>query len=173
MHKAVFLDRDGVINVRPPEGLYITSVDELVILEGVAESIAQLNASGFLVIVVTNQRCIARGLVTAEEVSNIHQKMLKLIGGVAGRIDGVFVCPHDCTDNCDCRKPKPGMLLRAASDYSIDLHSSWMVGDSVSDIAAGQAAGCRTIMVGEVIDRQADRTTRNLPEAVSFILKVQ
>jgi D-glycero-D-manno-heptose 1,7-bisphosphate phosphatase len=99
--------------------------------------------------------------------------MLKLVRSGAGRIDAVLVCPHDYEDNCECRKPKPGMLLRAASDYSIDLHNSWMVGDSVSDIAAGQAAGCRTIMVGEVIDCQADRTTRNLPEAASFILKVQ
>lgn len=98
--------------------------------------------------------------------------MLNLIGSGAGRIDAVFVCPHDYADSCECRKPKPGMLLRAASNYSIDLRSSWMVGDSASDIAAGQIAGCRTIMVGDVIDCQADRTARNLPEAVSFVLKV-
>lgn len=173
MARAVFLDRDGVINVRPPESLYITSVDDLVIAEGVAESIAKLNASGFRVIVATNQRCIARGLVTAEDVARIHHKLMEIVGNGGGLIDAIFMCPHDYADNCECRKPKPGMLLKAASQYSIDLAESWMIGDSATDIAAGQAAGCRTLLVGDAISAQADCTAKNISEAVSLILKAK
>jgi D-glycero-D-manno-heptose 1,7-bisphosphate phosphatase len=169
--RAVFLDRDGVINRRPPEGLYITSPDEFVLLPGVAGAIIRLNESGFLVIVATNQRCIARGIVAADVVNVIHERMLQEVVASGGRIDRVYLCPHDYADACECRKPKPGMLRRAALEYALDLPDCWMVGDSASDIEAGRGAGCRTVFVGGAVGVAADFVAADLCEAVEQILK--
>jgi D-glycero-D-manno-heptose 1,7-bisphosphate phosphatase len=166
----VFLDRDGVINRPPPEGLYITSPDELVLLPGAAEAILRLNQKGFRVFVVTNQRCIGRGLVTAETVEQIHTRLQQRVGEHGGWIDHVYVCPHDYRDACECRKPKPGMLHQAARDYSLNLANSWMVGDKASDIAAGRTAGCSTVMVAGARDAAADFAAGSLAEAVDHIL---
>lgn len=153
--RAVFLDRDGTINkyvgfLRKPE--------ELELMDGAAEAIRRINRSGYLAIVVTNQPVIARGEVTWEGLDEIHRKMETLLGQEGAYVDDIFICPHhpdkgfpgerpEYKIDCDCRKPKPGMLLRAAEKYNIDLSESWMIGDSARDEAAGKAAGCRTALL--------------------------
>ena len=155
--KAVFLDRDGTLNeyvgfLRKPE--------EFKLLPGVAEAIRKINQSGYLAIVVTNQPVIARGEVTVPQLEEIHNKMETLLGMEGAYVDAIYYCPHhphkgyegevpELKIECECRKPKPGMLLQAAKDFHIDLGSSFMVGDSENDILAGKAAGCRTVLVGE------------------------
>jgi histidinol-phosphate phosphatase family protein len=141
MNKAVFLDRDGLINKKAPEHCYIKSWDEFNFIPGVISSIRRLNELGFLVIVVTNQAGIGRGLMTEEDLKEIHQKMISEIEQNGGRIDAIYYCPHLPEEGCDCRKPAPGMVLRAAEDFNIDLESSILVGDSLTDIQCGVAAG--------------------------------
>jgi len=167
---AVFLDRDGVINRPPPEGLYITSPDDFALLTGVVEAICRLNHGGFRVFVVTNQRGIARGLVSAQIVEEIHSRLQHAVGDSGGSIDHIYVCPHDDRDACACRKPKPGMLQQAARDYSLHLARCWMVGDKASDVAAGRAAGCRTVLLSGSRDTAADFSAATLTEAVDHIL---
>ena len=147
MNKAVFLDRDGVINRAASEGKYIIGWEEMCFLPGVAEAIRRLNTSGFLVVVVTNQRCVAKGLITIEELYLLHQKMCGELATMGAMIDGVYFCPHDIEPPCSCRKPAPGMLREAAHDHNIALSGSWMIGDSTSDIQAGINAGCKTARV--------------------------
>src|ERR1700693_1203380 len=145
MSRAVFLDRDGVINQNPPEGDYVVRWEDFHVLPGVAEGVALLNRAGFAVIVVTNQRCIAKGLMTAVELENMHERMTKLLAASGAIINGTFYCPHEIEPVCDCRKPAPGMLLSAARLHGIDLSASWMIGDSDTDIEAGKNAGCKTV----------------------------
>ena len=170
--KAVFLDRDGVINQRPPEGLYITSTEELHLLPGVVDAIARLKHAGYRVFIVTNQRCIARGIASADVVAQIHDWLLQLLAVGHAAIDRIFVCPHDDADVCSCRKPKPGMLLQAACDFDLDLSECWMVGDSRSDIEAGRAAGCWTFFIGAGDCSEADGKASSLADAVDKILAV-
>jgi len=143
--KAVFLDRDGVINQKPPEGRYVTRWEDFRVLAGVVEGIALLNQSGYLVIVVTNQRCIAKGLMTAVELETMHERMADVLARAGATIDETYYCPHEIEPPCDCRKPAPGMLLRAARSRGIDLRASWIVGDSENDVEAGRNAGCKTV----------------------------
>jgi D-glycero-D-manno-heptose 1,7-bisphosphate phosphatase len=159
MTRAVFLDRDGVINQKPQEGLYVTRWEDFHILPGVIESIALLNRAHFRVIVVTNQRCIAKGLMTIADLEEMHRRMLDSLARAGATIDGVYYCPHEMKPSCDCRKPSPGMLLDAASSHGIDLQASWMIGDSDIDIEAGRNAGCRTVRLLEAneIDDKAGR----------------
>ena len=147
MNKAAFLDRDGVINKKAPGEGYITRSEDFQLLPGVAEAISLLNRAGFLVIVVTNQRGIARGLFTHSNLSQIHDKMTRDLAASGARLDAVYFCPHDKEPPCDCRKPSPGMILTAAAEHDIDLCNSWMIGDSESDREAGNRAGCRTFMI--------------------------
>lgn len=168
--RAVFLDRDGVINRKAPRGEYITSEQELELLPGVADAIASLRRAGFLVIVVTNQRGIARGKLTFERLAAVHARMQSLLTDAGAALTAIYVCPHQ--EGCGCRKPAPGLLLRAAEDYDIVLNASWMVGDCESDIAAGCAAGCLTLRISDAADG-ADRSTlqaRSLIEAADLIL---
>lgn len=155
--KAIFLDRDGTINkyigfLRKPE--------ELELLEGAAKAICKINQSGYLAIGATNQPVIARGEVTWEGLEEIHRKLETLLGQEGAYLDDIFICPHhpdrnflgECPEykvDCGCRKPKPGLLLRAAEKYNIDLAGSWMIGDSQRDVDAGTAAGCRTILLNK------------------------
>ena len=177
--RAVFLDRDGTINRYVG---FLRDIEDFELLPGVAEAVRLINASGFLTIVVTNQPVIARGEVTAEELDAIHCKMETLLGTEGAFIDGLYYCPHhpdkgfdgeveSLKIECDCRKPKPGMLLSAARDFNIDLNSSWMVGDGKNDILAGKAAGCRTALVSGKEDFGQDFTASSLLEAVNLILK--
>lgn len=145
MTRAVFLDRDGVINRKPPEGDYVTRWEDFHILPGVAEGIALLNRASFSVIVVTNQRCIAKGLISAAELEKMHERMTEILGKAGAIVDGTFYCPHEIEPACDCRKPAPGMLLNAARLHGIELSASWMIGDSDVDVEAGRNAGCKTV----------------------------
>lgn len=147
MSRAVFLDRDGVINQRPPEGEYITRWEDFHILPGVAAGIALLNHAGFSVIVVTNQRCVAKGLMTEADLQKMHERMTDVLARAGAKIDATFYCPHEIEPHCDCRKPAPGMLLSSARLRGIDLRTSWMIGDSDNDVEAGVNAGCKTARV--------------------------
>lgn len=154
--RAVFLDRDGTINRYCG---FLRNIDRFELLPGVAGAIKRLNEAGFLVIVVTNQPVIARGEVTLRQLEEIHCKMETLLAREGAYIDGLYFCPHhpdagfagevsEYKIRCGCRKPEPGMLLKAAERYHIDLSVSWMVGDSASDMEAGRRAGCRCAGVG-------------------------
>lgn len=145
--RAAFLDRDGVINEKPPEGQYVISWTDFHFLPGIAESIALLNRAGLAVIVVTNQRCVAKGLMTGAQLEAIHQQMSDSLRANGATIDGIYYCPHDYDAACDCRKPAPGMLTRAAHDREIELGESWLIGDSDIDIQAGRSAGCKTARI--------------------------
>jgi len=172
MKRAVFLDRDGVINravVRAGRPYPPASAEELEFLPRVAKAIEDLREAGFLLIVVTNQPDVATGVQRLEEVEAIHQRIRREL-----RIDDIKVCYHSDRDNCTCRKPKPGMLLEAAAQWSLDLEQSFMVGDRWRDIGAGQAAGCKTILIRyEYDERQAegpDAVVNSLSEAGDLIL---
>ena len=147
MKRAVFLDRDGVINRGAAEGGYILRWDDFRFLPGVAEAIALLRGAGWKVIVVSNQRCVGKGLLTIAELEAIHRKMNEELAKAGTKLDGIYYCPHEKEPPCDCRKPSPGMFLRAAREHQIELGVSWMVGDSESDVEAGKRAGCRTIRI--------------------------
>ncbi len=147
MHSAVFLDRDGVINRKPPEGDYITRWEDMELLPGVVEGIALLNQANFCVIVITNQRCVAKGLISVAGLEEIHRRMTETLTRSGATLDAIYYCPHDLDASCGCRKPAPGMLLDAARSFGIDLRSSWMVGDSDIDVEAGRRAGCKTVLL--------------------------
>jgi D-glycero-D-manno-heptose 1,7-bisphosphate phosphatase len=147
MSKAVFLDRDGVINQKPHGGEYITSWEDFHILPGVAEGITLLNKAGYMVLVVTNQRCVANGLLSVADLEKIHEQMLQALLRAGAQLDAIYYCPHDYEHSCGCRKPAPGMLLEAARVRGVDLRSSWMIGDSEIDVQAGMNAGCKTARV--------------------------
>ena len=177
MNKAVFLDRDGVINRKAPEDDYVVRWDQFDLLPGVVEAIRTLNQAAYRVIVVTNQRAIAKNRITISELESIHRKLMEKLGEHSATIDGIYFCPHDLESECGCRKPKPGMLLRALDDFAIDPQLSWMVGDSAVDIAAGSKAGCRTVLIGSVsnglgIEIRADFRAGDLYQAVQMILRL-
>ena len=147
--KAIFLDRDGTINKYVG---FLRNIDDFELIEGVAEAIKLINQSGYLAIVVTNQPVIARGEVTWEGLNEIHKKMATLLGKEGAYVDGIYICPHhpdkgfegerpEYKIDCDCRKPKPGLLLQAAKDFNIDMSESYMIGDSHRDVEAGENAG--------------------------------
>lgn len=177
MNKAVFLDRDGVINRKArTEDEYVTRWEEMKILPGVEEAIVRLNQGDYRVIVVTNQRSIAKGLITAPELDAIHQRMCEHLSSAGAKIDGVYYCPHELEPPCGCRKPQPGMLLEAARVHDIDLTASWMIGDSEKDVEAGKKAGCRTarlIEAGKPTDGSADVVASSLLHVVHKILDVE
>ena len=155
--RAVFLDRDGTINKYVG---FLRNINDFELIPGVTEAIRRINNSGYLAIVITNQPVIARGELTVQELEEIHNKMETLLGAEGAYIDAIYYCPHHPDKgykgeipalkiNCDCRKPKPGMLLKAAKDFNIDLSESWMIGDGENDIKAGKAAGCKTALIGK------------------------
>lgn len=157
--KAVFLDRDGTINRYSG---FLKDIDDFELIDGVADAIKAFHRKGFLVIVITNQPVIARGEVSIEELNEIHNKMETLLGREGAYVDDIFYCPHhpdkgflgerpEYKVDCDCRKPKPGMIFNAARKYNIDLTVSYMIGDGDNDIKAGEAAGCKTIRLNEDI----------------------
>lgn len=176
--KAVFLDRDGTINKYVG---FLRNIDDFELIDGVAEAIKKIDTSGYLAIVVTNQPVIARGEVSFEELEEIHNKMETLLGKEGAYLDAIYFCPHhphkgyegerpELKFDCDCRKPKPGMLLKAAQDFNIDLAQSWMVGDGENDIKAGQNAGCQTALIGSESYGQAV-TVSSLKDFVERYLK--
>jgi len=154
--KAIFLDRDGTINKYVG---FLRNIDDFELLPEIESAIGKINASGYLAIVVTNQPVIARGEVTVPELREIHNKMETLLGHKGVYVDAIYYCPHhphkgyegeipELKFDCDCRKPKPGMLFQAAQDFNIDLSQSWMIGDGENDVKAGIAAGCKTALIG-------------------------
>jgi D-glycero-D-manno-heptose 1,7-bisphosphate phosphatase len=132
MNRCVFLDRDGVINEKPPEGSYVTRWDEFVLIPAVIDWVRLFNALDLLVIIVTNQRGIALGLMSQEALQDIHGRMLALFQERGARIDDIFVCPHQ-EGTCDCRKPRPGLVREAQSKWNLDLAQSLLIGDSERD----------------------------------------
>lgn len=155
--KCIFLDRDGTLNVYKG---FLTDIEELELIPGTAEALKCINSSEYLAIVITNQPVIARGGCSVQELEEIHNKLETLLGKEGAYIDALYYCPHhpdkgfegerpEYKIECGCRKPKPGMLLKAAEDYNIDLSQSIMIGDGKNDMEAGKAAGCQTILVDE------------------------
>lgn len=145
--RTVFLDRDGTINVKAPEGEYIRTPEELVLLPGAAKAVAALNAAGVRTILVTNQRWLSTPSADPARFAAVHRRLEELLADEGARLDAAYHCPH-AADSCDCRKPLAGMLLRAAHEHGLDLSESVMIGDSESDVLAGRAAGAATIRLG-------------------------
>lgn len=179
--RAIFLDRDGTINEYVG---FLTNINDFKLIDNVSEAIKLINSSFFLSIVVTNQPVIARGEVSLSELDEIHNKMETLLGMKGAYIDDIYFCPHhpdkgfegerkEYKIECDCRKPKPGMLIKAAQKYNIDLAQSWMIGDGKLDVQAGKNAGCKTIYIGKKDDSlESDYTADNLLEAIRIIMRL-
>jgi D-glycero-D-manno-heptose 1,7-bisphosphate phosphatase len=176
MKKAAFLDRDGVLNRKAPEGQYITRWEEVEFLPGTHEAIRLLNDAGFFVVVVSNQRCVAKGLITVAELESMHAQMRAEFLAAGARIDAIYYCPHDFQPPCSCRKPLPGMLFEAAQTHDLNLAASWMIGDSGHDVEAGRAAGCSTAWLKgreTSAGSGADVISVSLLDAVQKILQVR
>ncbi len=182
MRAAVFLDRDGVIIVNRED--YVKRWEEVEYIEGALESLARLAAADLPVVIVTNQSAVGRGILTCETVHQIQQRMIDEIEARGGRIVASYICPHHPEAGCDCRKPAPGMLRQAAREHGIDLQSSYLVGDALTDIEAAEAAGAAGILV--LTGRGASQAARlpgdrraqlpivsDLSAAVDYILRRQ
>jgi D-glycero-D-manno-heptose 1,7-bisphosphate phosphatase len=168
--RVIFLDRDGVINRRRPD--HVRSWRQLEFLPHSLDALRALHELEERVVVVTNQSVVGRGLITAAELTVIHERMVEVVARNGGHIEHIYVCTHAPRDGCGCRKPGVGLLLRAATELSIDLEQSILVGDSLSDIQAAQAAGCRPIVVGEHHPAEIDHRiplVAGLREAVVLI----
>ncbi len=177
----VFVDRDGVIN--RDSDAYIKNCDEFHFLPGSLTAIARLTQMGYQVIVITNQSIIGRKMVEMDVLEAIFQKLVKGVEDTGGKIKDIFFCPHAPGDNCDCRKPLPGMILKAKEKYDIDLDKSCMIGDSAKDIECGKNAGCRvTLLVKtgngkkaevELIEKksQPDYVANDFLDAVEWIIQ--
>jgi len=173
MRRAVFLDRDGVVNrafLRQGRPYPPPTLSDLRVLPGVRDACRKLHDAGFALILITNQPDIARGTTPAEQVAEMNERLRRFL-----QLDAVCVCPHDDDARCSCRKPKPGLLLEAARAWKLDLPSSYMVGDRWRDIEAGHRAGCRTIFVDYgYTERRPDGPfvqVRSLREAANYILR--
>lgn len=178
--KAVFLDRDGTLNKYRG---FIKDPDALELIEGVPEAVKAINNSGYLAIVVTNQPVIARGECSFSMLEEIHNKLETELGKRGAYVDAIYFCPHHPDKGftgevpslkkvCACRKPKPGMLLKASEDFNIDLTQSYMVGDGLRDIEAGKAAGCKTVYIGADLGQAADRNTLNYNCLLEFVRNI-
>ena len=178
--KAIFLDRDGTINKYVG---FLKNDKDFELIPGVSSAVKSFNDNGYLVIVITNQPVIARGEVTIEELNNIHNKMETLLGKDGAYVDAIYYCPHhphkgyegEITElkiECECRKPKPGLILKAAKDFNIDIASSWMIGDSENDILAGKNAGCKTALISsELKNYGQDKTVKSLNDFINILYK--
>jgi D-glycero-D-manno-heptose 1,7-bisphosphate phosphatase len=178
--RTVFLDRDGILNEKMPEGLYVTRWIDFQVLPGVPAALRKLNDAGLTVVVVSNQRGIAQGLCTPKDVDGIHASFRKLLEGYGARVDAFFVCPHEI-GKCNCRKPLPGLYQQAAAQFpAIKPEESVMVGDSLCDMEFGRNLGMKTILVegnperrapgAEEAERLATRIVASLPQAVDEVL---
>jgi len=177
LSRVVFLDRDGVICKDRDD--YVKSWNEFVWIPRAREALKRLNDNHYITIVVTNQAGVGRGITSQQAVEDIHQRMMREVSQTGGKIERIYYCPHRPEDGCDCRKPKPGLFLQAARDFSIDLKKSYLIGDKISDIEAGHSLGCITIMIkkgenkgGTTSKIRADYTASDLSEAVALILKL-
>lgn len=144
---AIILDRDGVLNKKPPKAHYVKKWNEFQWLPGAIEAIRLLKSGGYVVIIVTNQAGIARGMMTESDLASIHRQMKAELAQYGASIDAIYYCPHGWDDGCECRKPKPGMLFQAQRDFHLDLSRTFFIGDDERDEQAGEAAGCPTLLV--------------------------
>jgi D-glycero-D-manno-heptose 1,7-bisphosphate phosphatase len=172
----VFLDRDGTINRKAPEGQYVRTPEELVLRDGAAPALARLRSAGARVVVVTNQRGVALGRMSLDDLAAVNEELRRRLAAVGAVVDAIYSCPHD-EGSCDCRKPKPGLFLQAARDHpSIDLAGSATVGDSMRDVEAGARLGMVTVLLADpprAPDRapvRPDHVARTLPEAADWLL---
>lgn len=169
--KAIFLDRDGVINKCAAPHCYIVDWDDFEFLPGAVEGIKALNDAGYLILLISNQRGIARGLYTVEDVGNLHEKMCGYLAGWGAHIDGIYICPHNYGE-CHCRKPDIGLFLQAEKDWMIDKSRSYCIGDFESDIRAGINYGVKTILIGDEADDYGQNYTfPSLQAASSYLTK--
>jgi D-glycero-D-manno-heptose 1,7-bisphosphate phosphatase len=148
MNKAIFLDRDGIINKNPEVGEYIRRIDQFEFIEGISELILFFRRKGYLIFVITNQRGVALKRLNLDEINNLHQHMANSLNKVGAKIDKIYFCPHD-EGECNCRKPKPGMVLDAASKFQIDLKCSIVIGDSWRDIELANCLNMTSVYIGE------------------------
>ena len=158
--RAIFLDRDGVINKKRDD--YVKSINELEIFPFVASAIKKLNNANFKVIVITNQSAINRNIITHKKVEQIHLTIQNYLKKNQSFIDAFYYCPHRPDENCICRKPKPGLLIKAIQDFKIDPKESWMIGDSNSDLESGRLVGCNVMKINNHV---------NLEKAVELIIE--
>ena len=160
--RAVFVDRDGTM---AKDVSYCSRPEDFKLFSTTPQAIRLLNEHGFRVIVITNQSGIARGYFTEETLAKIHEKMKRDLAQQGAWVDAIYYCPHHPDDNCECRKPKPKLVLQATDDFDIDLERSFVVGDLPMDIELGRLAGCRTILINESPSKEGDET-RN-PDAIA------
>jgi D-glycero-D-manno-heptose 1,7-bisphosphate phosphatase len=163
----VLLDRDGVINVDQPTS--VRSLAELSVIDGVPEAIAKINAKGYSVLVITNQAVVARGHLSRQELDHIHRRIEEIVERAGGRIDGWYVCDHDDSMDCQCRKPRPGLLLQAASEHRFELADTWFVGDAERDVQAAVTAGCKPALVKTGKGLITTEKLRNVPAFNSLL----
>ena len=175
MRPAAFLDRDGVLNrlvVAEERARSPRTLKEFELLPDVARAVETLHRADLLVVVVTNQPDVARGLLSAAELERMHEWLRRVVA-----VDAIYVCPHDDRDECLCRKPRPGLLLAASQEWGIPLAGSYLVGDSWKDMEAGRRAGCRTILLGAARSPEKtlgiDLVARDLARATELITRVQ
>lgn len=145
LRPTIFLDRDGVI-IENRDG-YVRSWGDVAFIPSALTALAELAASDYAIVIVSNQAGVAKGLVSAETVQVINERIRAEIVHAGGRVDAIYFCPHADLDGCDCRKPKPGLLLRAARELGLDLSRSWMIGDALTDLQAGETAGAHSLLV--------------------------
>ncbi|MEK7274654.1 MAG: D-glycero-beta-D-manno-heptose 1,7-bisphosphate 7-phosphatase, partial [Candidatus Desantisbacteria bacterium] len=143
LQRVVFLDRDGVIN-KKLEGDYVKSYDEFIFLPGAIDAIKKIKRNGWMVIIITNQSGIGRGIMSEDDLIKLHGQMLAEMEKEGVRIDAIYYCPHSPDNGCNCRKPKDGLFKQALMDFNIDIKNSWMIGDEQKDVEAGEKAGCKT-----------------------------
>jgi len=166
MKRAVILDRDGVINDHRD---YVNTPDDLILFDHAAPAIEMLNHAGLVVVVATNQGGVGLGYMTASTLAAVHQKMVRELALQGARVDDIAACTHAPHDGCDCRKPKPGLLLQLQRRNQFDLLSSYMVGDRETDVQAGKTAGTRTVLIGQG-PTEADYTASDLLDAANWIV---
>lgn len=178
--KLIFLDRDGVINEFPGFGNYVVALDQFKLIPSSVSAIAALKQAGYEINVISNQGCVSRKLITPEALEEITNHMRSEIEKSGGKLDGVFYCPHQTSDNCECRKPKTGLLKKAVGSRSIDVGSAYFIGDSEEDMQAGREFGCKTILVlsgrsraGDLpnFSTKPDFIKDNLAQAVQWLLQ--
>ncbi len=171
-NRAVFIDRDGTM---ARDVKYCRRPEDFELFPNTARAIKLLNEHGFKVVVITNQSGIARGYFTEETLAQIHEKMKVELAKKDARIDGIYYCPHHPDDNCDCRKPRPKLVLRAAKDHDIELKQSFVVGDLEVDVGLGKAAGCITILLRDSLQEDTsispDYIATDLMEAAQYVLR--
>jgi len=160
LKKAIFLDRDGVINYDSPE--YIKNIDEVRLIPDIVTNLKKIRDYGFKLFIVSNQSAVGRGIISQLELEQINSFIISTLEKENCKIDGLYFCPHSPDENCQCRKPSPNMIFQAAKQHQIDLINSWMIGDKTSDMEAGKNAGCKTYQI---------KTNSSISDALNFIVK--